>query len=70
MCRDCIPGTYVPGYNPPPLRGYCRVAFLLMFWSLSGVYLWARRPKKRLLGGICLVGGMALFTALVVLMIV
>ncbi len=40
------------------------VAVCLVFWSLSGIYLWARRPRK-LLGGICLAGGLVLFAVLV-----
>ena len=35
-----------------------------VFWVISGVYIWARRPRKRLLGGICLVAGCLLFAFL------
>ncbi len=35
-----------------------------VFWVLSGVYIWARRPRKRLLGGICLAAGCLLFAIL------
>ncbi len=36
-------------------------------WVISGVYLWARRPK-RWRGGLCLIAGTALFAALAVLL--
>ena len=35
------------------------------FWLLSGIYLWARRPKKRVLGAVVLGGGCLLFAGLV-----
>ena len=38
------------------------------FWVVSGVYIWARRPKKRVLGGISLAGGGLLFAVLVMLL--
>ena len=38
------------------------------FWVVSGVYIWARRPKKRLWGGSCLAGGSLLFAVLVLLL--
>jgi hypothetical protein len=41
------------------------VALSIIFWVVSGVYIWARRPTKRLLGGALLVGGIVLFVALV-----
>lgn len=41
------------------------VAVSIVFWVISGVYIWARRPSKRLLGGIALLGGIGLFIALV-----
>jgi hypothetical protein len=41
------------------------VALSIAFWVVSGVYIWARRPKKHLLGGVCVVGGSVLFIALV-----
>jgi len=28
------------------------VALSIAFWALSGIYIWARRPKKRLLGAV------------------
>ena len=39
-----------------------------MLWMVTGIYIWARRPRKRFLGGLCLVAGSLLFTALAVLM--
>jgi hypothetical protein len=36
-------------------------------WIVSGIYIWARRPRK-LLGGLCLVGGCLLFAVLAVLL--
>ena len=41
------------------------VALSIAFWAASGIYIWARRPKKRLLGGLCVVAGSILFIALV-----
>lgn len=41
------------------------VGISIAFWVLSGVYIWARRPAKRMLGGVFFVGGIALFLALV-----
>ena len=38
------------------------------FWIVSGIYLWARRPRNRTWGGICLVGGIVLFVVLVILL--
>ena len=35
-----------------------------VFWVVSGVYIWARRPRKRLPGGACLVAGCLLFAFL------
>ena len=40
----------------------------MWFWSVSGIYLWARRPKGRFWGGVCLVGGGLLFAVLVALL--
>ncbi len=39
-----------------------------VLWVVSGVYIWARRPRKRLAGGLCLGAGCALFGVLVVLL--
>lgn len=41
------------------------VAASIAFWVVSGIYIWARRPAKRLLGGVFLVAGIAVFAALV-----
>ena len=37
------------------------------FWIVSGIYLWAGRPRNRVWGGICLGGGALLFLILAVL---
>ena len=39
-----------------------------VIWVISGIYLWARRPRKRLLGGVCLAIGVLLFMGLAVLL--
>ncbi len=39
-----------------------------VIWVISGIYLWARRPRKRLLGGLCLIAGTLLFFTLAVLL--
>jgi hypothetical protein len=39
-----------------------------ILWLISGIYLWARRPRKRLLGGLCLIAGTVLFAVLAVLL--
>jgi hypothetical protein len=44
------------------------VTISTIIWIISGVYLWARRPKRRLLGGVCMTAGIALFAVLVVLL--
>jgi hypothetical protein len=44
------------------------VAISMWIWVLSGVYLWARRPNKRRLGGVCFVAGVLLFIVLTVLL--
>ncbi len=44
------------------------VGVSLWLWIVSGVYIWARRPKKRLLGGICLSAGLILFAILTVVL--
>lgn len=41
------------------------VALSIAFWVVSGVYIWARRPTRRLLGGVVLAAGIALFITLV-----
>jgi hypothetical protein len=40
------------------------VGVSIWLWLVSGVYIWARRPKRRLLGGICLSAGLVLFAVL------
>lgn len=40
------------------------VAISIAIWCLTGIYIWARRPR-RLLGGICVVAGSLLFMGLV-----
>ncbi|MFH1919739.1 MAG: hypothetical protein ABIP48_07650 [Planctomycetota bacterium] len=44
------------------------VTISTVLWVVTGIYLWARRPRKRLLGGLCLIAGSLLFAALAVLM--
>jgi hypothetical protein len=41
------------------------VAVSMTFWVVSGIYIWVRRPTKRLLGGLFFLGGSVLFIALV-----
>lgn len=40
------------------------VGVSILFWVLSGIYLWARQPRVRLWGGVTLLGGLGLFTVL------
>jgi len=42
------------------------VSVCLWLWIASGIYIWARRPRKRLLGSICVVAGSVLFAVLVI----
>ena len=35
---------------------------------ITGIYIWARRPRRRLLGGLCLAAGSLLFAVLAILM--
>ncbi len=44
------------------------VTISTVIWVISGIYLWARRPRKRLLGGLCLAAGSLLFVVLVILL--
>jgi hypothetical protein len=44
------------------------IAVSTLIWLISGVWIWARRPRKRLLGGMCLAAGSLLFAGLVVLL--
>ncbi len=39
-----------------------------VLWVVTGIYLWARKPRKRLLGGLCLAVGTVLFVVLAVLL--
>ncbi len=39
-----------------------------VLWVITGIYLWARRPRRRLWGGLCLGVGIVLFTVLAILM--
>jgi len=44
------------------------VTISTIVWVISGIYLWARRPRKRLVGGLCITTGCVLFGVLVVLL--
>ncbi|MHC4179546.1 MAG: hypothetical protein ACYSWU_18700 [Planctomycetota bacterium] len=44
------------------------VVLSILLWVVSGLYIWARRPGKRLPGGICAIAGSLLFVGLVVLL--
>lgn len=44
------------------------IAISTVIWVISGIYLWARRPRERLLGAICLAGGILLFVGLAILL--
>lgn len=44
------------------------VGISMWIWALSGVYLWARKPSKRRLGGVCFLAGIVLFVVLTVLL--
>jgi hypothetical protein len=44
------------------------VAVSTVIWVISGVWIWARRPRKRLLGGMCMIAGSLLFAALAILL--
>ncbi len=39
-----------------------------VLWVVTGIYLWARRPRRRLAGGLCLAAGCLLFAVLVILL--
>lgn len=39
-----------------------------ILWLITGIYLWARRPRQRLLGGLCLIAGTVLFAILAALL--
>jgi hypothetical protein len=40
------------------------VTISTVLWVVTGIYIWARRPRRRLLGGLCLAAGCVLFAAL------
>jgi len=44
------------------------VTISMWLWVVSGIYLWAKMPRKRWAGVICIVGGTVLFLVLVILM--
>ncbi len=44
------------------------VTISTLLWVVTGIYLWARRPRRRWLGGLCLALGCVLFTILAGLM--
>jgi hypothetical protein len=44
------------------------VGISILVWVISGVYIWARSPKRRLEGGICLIAGSLLFMNLVIML--
>jgi hypothetical protein len=44
------------------------VTISTVIWVISGIYLWARWPRKRLVGGLCLAAGSLLFVVLVTLL--
>jgi len=60
---------YAPPYLPDRIWAVTVdvVTISTLLWVFSGIYIWARRPRK-LLGGLCLAGGCALFTVLAVLL--
>ncbi len=44
------------------------VSISLLVWIVSGIYIWFRRRRQRVSGGLCLAAGCLLFTLLVVLL--
>jgi uncharacterized protein len=44
------------------------VTLSTILWVVTGIYLWARRRRRRWLGGLCLAAGSVLFAILAVLM--
>ncbi len=44
------------------------VTVSMWLWVLTGIYIWFRMPRKRMLGSLCVVGGSVLFIVLVVLL--
>jgi hypothetical protein len=43
-------------------------AISTIIWVISGIWLWARKPRERRLGGLCLASGCLLFVVLAVLL--
>ena len=43
-------------------------AISTIIWVISGIWLWARKPRERRLGGLCLAAGCLLFIVLAVLL--
>ena len=39
-----------------------------VIWIISGIWLWARRPRNRRAGGLCMVAGTLLFAGLAILL--
>jgi hypothetical protein len=44
------------------------VAISIVLWVVSGIYIWARRPRRRWLGGVCMIAGSIVFIFLAVLL--
>ncbi len=45
------------------------VAGCMMFWSISGIYIWARQRNRRFWGAVFLIGGLGLFVVLLFLLL-
>ena len=41
------------------------VTISMWLWVVTGIYIWFRRPRQRIAGGLCVAGGSVLFIALV-----
>jgi hypothetical protein len=61
---------YQAGYWAPSLWAATvdAVTGSTLLWVVSGIYLWARRPRRRLAGGLCLAAGGLVFLVLVILL--
>jgi hypothetical protein len=61
---------FLHGYDQPYFATWTwgivvdRVTISTILWVLTGIWIWARRPRKRLLGGLCLAAGTLLFLGL------